>query len=244
MIVDMHCHLDLYPDPSDVASKCIERGAYVLSVTTTPKAFLGTFKLERIQGRIRTALGLHPQLAHLRYGELELFDSLLPRAKFVGEIGLDGSKEYAKYYSLQLKVFRHILASTQRQGGRVMSLHSRSSATDVLDELVKFPNLGIPILHWFTGDSFELKRAIDIGCWFSVGPAMIKSKKGAHIASLIPKNRFLTETDGPFGAVKGEKLMPWDAPTVLPTLAKIWNLDLEDVENLLQTNFKNLMVAT
>jgi len=87
MIIDMHCHLDLYPDPYAMAKKCEEKGLYALSVTTTPKAWNGTLNLTEGNDRIKTALGLHPQLAHQRIQELELFDSLLPQAKYVGEIG-------------------------------------------------------------------------------------------------------------------------------------------------------------
>lgn len=42
----------------------------------------------------KTALGLHPELAHLRHEELAIFDILLPQVKYVGEIGLDGGQDY------------------------------------------------------------------------------------------------------------------------------------------------------
>ena len=74
MILDMHCHLDLYAEPFDVARKCQELGVFVLSVTTTPKAWKGTKKLEIENSKIRTAIGLHPQVASQRIAELDLFD--------------------------------------------------------------------------------------------------------------------------------------------------------------------------
>lgn len=43
MSIDMHCHLDLYPRPDLVAEESKRRGTYILSVTTTPKAWHGTF---------------------------------------------------------------------------------------------------------------------------------------------------------------------------------------------------------
>ncbi|MBL1822556.1 TatD family deoxyribonuclease, partial [Klebsiella pneumoniae] len=45
MKLDMHCHLDLYKDPSDIIQKCTEKGLYVLSITTTPNAYIGTHRL-------------------------------------------------------------------------------------------------------------------------------------------------------------------------------------------------------
>jgi 7-cyano-7-deazaguanine synthase in queuosine biosynthesis len=94
-VIDFHCHLDLYLDRSAVRDECARRGVYVMSVTTTPSAWRGTSALAGNAARIRTALGLHPQLAHERRSELGLFDALLPKARYVGEIGLDGAPSFA-----------------------------------------------------------------------------------------------------------------------------------------------------
>ena len=159
--VDLHCHLDLYPDAALAAKKCGESGAYVLSVTTTPKAWRGTVRLAQGHDRIRTALGLHPQIAHERIGELALFDALLPETRYVGEVGLDGSPECKPHWREQVRVFDHVLASAAQAGGRIITIHSRRAATDVLDALARPPDAGVPILHWFSGTKAELLRAIE-----------------------------------------------------------------------------------
>jgi len=238
MLVDMHCHLDLYPKPFDVAKECNLRGVYTLSVTTTPKAWGGTKKLEVGNPRIRTALGLHPQLAHDRYGEIEIFDHFLSEARYVGEIGLDGGREYKKHWAVQLKVFRHILNSVDKAGGRIMSIHSIASVSAVINELKGIA--GIPILHWFSGSKAELSRAIDQGCWFSVGPAMLNSKKGMEISSLIPSGRVLTESDGPFAKIENTPLMPWDSCMAIKRLALIWGVDEGEAEDMVAQNLKSL----
>lgn len=242
MIIDMHCHLDLYPDPLTVAKQCGERGLHILSVTTTPKAWGGTSKLAERHTKIRTALGLHPQLAHQRFNELDIFDSLLPQTKYVGEIGLDGGKEFRNHWSVQINVFRHILQSINTAGGRIMSIHSRASVAAVLSELSGIE--GIPILHWFTGNKTELKQAIDRGCWFSIGPAMLATKRGQKLISLMPKNRILTESDGPFAKWKRRPLMPWDVELSFELLSKIWGTDSIVAEEIIHSNFKTLMSLT
>ena len=108
-MIDFHCHLDLYPRPVAVRDECDRRGLHILSVTTTPSAWKGTCALTSGSGRIRTALGLHPQLAHERRQELALFDRLLPDTPYVGEIGLDGAPEFRKHWRSQLAVLEHIL---------------------------------------------------------------------------------------------------------------------------------------
>ncbi len=233
----MHCHLDLYPDPFKVAHECMARGVYALSVTTTPKAWSGTSLLTSGNPKINVALGFHPQLAHERYAELEMFDQILPMAKYIGEIGLDGGSEYKKYKDVQLTVFRHILQSVQKARGRIMSIHSRASAEAVLSELAKNPEAGIPIMHWFTGNIAELKAAIKLGCWFSVGPSMLTSKRGQELTGFIPSDRILPETDGPFGTLNKKPLNPWDVSTVSSTMARIWSISETEANNRLIENF-------
>src|SRR5690554_6556073 len=110
-MIDFHCHLDLYPEPHQVAAQAQENHVAVLSVTTTPSAFTGTRMLATDRPMIRTALGLHPELVMVRGHELPLFDQLLPTTAFVGEVGLDGSSRFAQSRATQLDVFTHIFRS-------------------------------------------------------------------------------------------------------------------------------------
>ena len=61
-----------------------------------------------------------------------------------------------------------------------------------------------------------------------------------EIASLIPKNKILTESDGPFAKVKGQKLMPWDSYLAVKKLAKIWAVTDLEVEQTIRDNLKVL----
>ncbi len=239
-MIDFHAHLDLYPDPFGAVELCRQNGTYVLSVTTTPSAWLGTKRLANTAPRIRTALGLHPQVAHQRKRELSLFDTLLSDSAYVGEIGLEGGKDWKPYFLDQVAVFDHILKSCERAGGRVMSIHSRQAATDVLNMLEAHPKSGTPILHWFTGSQKELARAIDLGCWFSVGPAMLKSASGRSLAASMPRDRVLTETDGPFGMLQRRPLFPSDAALAIPMLAELWALSSKQVETLVRGALTNV----
>ncbi len=239
-MIDLHCHLDLYPDPRRVAEECRHRQLYVLSVTNTPSAWKGTAALAEGTPRIRTALGLHPQLAHERKGELALFARLLPETRYVGEVGLDGGPEYKRYWGDQVTVFERILATCREAGGRVLSVHSRRAATPVLDHLEKSRGAGTPVLHWFSGSTRELARAADLGCWFSVGPAMLAGEKGRALAALMPRDRVLTETDGPFARVGGQSAYPWDAAIAVEGLAEIWGVPQPEVEQVLRENLRRL----
>ena len=68
----------------------------------------------------------------------------------------------------------------------------------VLRKIAKHVHNSIPVLHWFTGTEKEVLQAIDLGCWVSIGPAMLSSSSGRRIACLLPLNRAFSETDGTF----------------------------------------------
>ena len=237
-MIDFHCHLDLFSDPASVADRCQSEGIDVLSVTTTPMAWEGTKRLER-RG-IRTALGLHPQLAHERKSEAALFDRLLPQTRYVGEIGLDGAPEFKRHWNDQLYVFRYILEACSNADGRILSIHSRRATAQVLDELAAYPASGTPILHWFSGTMRDMTRAIELGCWFSVGLPMHKTKKGRSLIACMPLERVLTESDGPFAQVNGCPVMPWDTLEATKGLAAIWQIGEREARSRLIENLKSL----
>ena len=240
-MIDLHCHLDLFPNPSRVVASCIERGLYVLSVTTVPSAFNGTQLLAGNNRRIKTALGLHPQLAASRIQEMPLFESLLKRTRYVGEIGLDGSREHRGTLDAQRGILKDILKLCATAGGKILSLHSRGATADVLKILHAEPTAGTPILHWYVGTANQVSQAAEIGCWFSVGPAMLSSKNGRAAVSKMPHDRILPESDGPFGVVNGQPVYPWEAWRTAAMLAEICNEDVADVEHRLITNFRTVV---
>lgn len=239
-MIDFHCHLDLYPDPYRMAHDCESRNLDVLSVTTTPSAWPGTAALARGSARIRTALGLHPQIAHERKGELPLFEKLLPETRYVGEIGLDGAPESKRHWSDQTLVFTCILSACACAGGRILSIHSRRAATPVLDALQVHSGAGTPILHWFSGSQRELARAVELGCWFSVGPAMLVGSKGRALTANMPRDRVLTESDGPFARVDTRAALPWDAERATTALAELWAEPVDEVCEQLASNLRRL----
>jgi TatD DNase family protein len=240
-MMDLHCHLDLYENPVEVAQEAVRRQIYVLSVTTTPSAWAGTSALAPEGSRIRTALGLHPQLVGERGGEMPLFEKLFSQTSYIGEIGLDGGPEYASSWDRQVEIFSAALRMCARAGGRVITIHSRRAATPVLDCLSEAGDVGKPILHWFSGTKSEIQRAVALNCWFSVGPAMLRGARGRDLTKLMPRDRVLLETDGPFGRAGDSPLYPWDANTCVPVLADIWQISIDRAETVLSGNLHRLV---
>lgn len=240
-MIDLHCHLDLIPKPFEVSSECRRQKLYVLSVTTTPSAWPLSRRLSQQGDRIRVALGLHPEIAHERKHELVLFDEFLPQTRYVGEVGLDGRPELTPHQADQKFVFEHVLGSCAKAGGRILSIHSRRAAGAVLDAIAANPTAGRCILHWFSGSKEELRRAVDLGCWFSVGPTMLNSKRGQCLAAMMPMDRLLTETDAPFASLGNRVLMPWDVSQAEGQLAQLWRIPVLETQQRLRQNLSALV---
>ncbi|WP_405633045.1 Qat anti-phage system TatD family nuclease QatD [Pseudoalteromonas sp. Ld20] len=240
-MMDMHCHVDLYPDHGVILKDIIDTGFYVLSVTTVPSAFEGTRNLTRDIKNCRTALGLHPQLAHQRKNELALFDKLIGETRYIGEIGLDGSKGFKEHIDDQLLVFNHILKKCESYNNNILTIHSLNAVDMVLECLNEHPKAGIPILHWFLATKKQISKAIDLGCYFSIGPAMLISARARKVISWLPNERILLETDGPFAKVDRNILFPSNVQSVIEYLSIDWGKSREEVLAKLSNNLRNLV---
>src|SRR5437899_3012652 len=94
MLIDYHCHLDLYPDYEAQFQTCTTKRIATLAVTTTPRAWLRNKELAARSPMVRVGLGLHPQLVGERKNELSLFEKYLTETRYVAEVGLDAGAAY------------------------------------------------------------------------------------------------------------------------------------------------------
>ena len=180
MIYDSHCHLDLMDNMTSIVSSVEKEDVGILSVGTTPRAYLKEVEMFGDVKNIHVALGLHPQLVGSGYDDLELFELLMQRCQYIGEVGLDFSKKYITNKEQQIEVFKRILLCCERCGNKVVSIHSLKSAAIVLKTLsqVRGDNKNTYILHWFTGSIAQMQNAVEMGCFFSINPQMLKTKSG------------------------------------------------------------------
>ena len=242
-MIDLHTHLDLYPNALDILARVNKENHFTLAVTTSPRAWLATSQVFKGYENIKVALGLHPEVADQKFGELDLLVSSIPKTDFIGEVGIDGSARYSRTLNKQEIIFDSTLRECEKAGGRIISIHSRGAASKVLSIIKNYPSCGTPILHWFSGSITELKEAIEMRCYFSVNALMLKSKKGRDLASRIPPELVLPESDGPFVILNGKPIMPWEAIDVCFVLSDIWNVSLQDAKVKVMENFDALLRA-
>ena len=235
-LIDAHVHLDLFPEPGDVLEQIEFIDAEVVAVTNAPSVFWFTEKIANENPRVHPAVGLHPELVGTHGGELPDLLSILPEVKFVGEVGLDYSSSDNSTRRDQRRVFEAILQGCSELGGRVLSVHSRRAAGDVLS-MVKMSAPGRVILHWFSGSARQLEQAIQAGCYFSVNSAMVRAKKGIDLIRRMPQEQVLTESDGPFVREGARGADPRDVENAVKALAGVWGCSRSAATQIVNENF-------
>lgn len=244
-LVDFHCHLDLYPEFEALAVECERRAIYTLAVTTTPRAWAKNKDVAKGKKYVRAALGLHPQLVATHHHEIALWEKCLPEASYVGEVGLDASPQHSRSLPEQQMVFERILKACDEQSGKIISIHSVRTSSLVLQMLEKHIDLqrNAVVLHWFTGSASEAKRAASMGCYFSVNDRMLSSTKGLSVLDSIPRDRILTETDGPFTASTTGTSYPMDVIDCIRRIASNFGGTPEHIGAQVRTNLTNMLRA-
>lgn len=239
-LVDMHCHVDLYPNVDEVVKSIERRRVHTIAVTNAPSVFWYTEKLAKDSQYIEPAVGLHPELVATRRNETAQLWEILERTQVIGEVGLDYSAGGDAVYSQQREVFSEVLTRCAALKNKVISVHSRQATADTISIVGRnYP--GRVILHWFSGTMRDLERAIEYGFYFSVNPSMAKSQKGVLLISKMPRERVLTETDGPFVKIGRVPASPPQVEVVVDALARVWGTAGDEAARIVLRNYKNVM---
>ncbi|OWK70321.1 Qat anti-phage system TatD family nuclease QatD [Pedobacter sp. AJM] len=238
-MIDTHCHIDMYADPNAVLKRCEGEGITVIAMSSLPSHFeLGYPHVQPFK-KIRLSLGMHPLYAEHHNREMDLFFRNLDRTSYIGEIGLDFSRQGYASKDLQLESFEQILMAVSGKK-KILSIHSRRAEKEVLDRL-KANNIESAIFHWYSGPTSLIEQIVNAGYFFSVNVAMTNSESGRKIISKIPRSALLTESDGPFIPVNGNEGGPWDIEIVEQFLSGIWGMPVEEISRSIKGNFRRLL---
>ena len=234
--IDTHCHIDLYQSPNEILKKAHQSKIGVIAVTNIPSVFSHMMAFTDNQEYAYPALGLHPELVAERGSEIELMWRLFDKTRFIGEVGLDYTTPHQTVRSHQRRVLGNILEKCSDAGDKILTIHSRRAAGDVVNAIGE-NFASTVILHWYTGTQKILEQAIANGYYFSINLAMVHSKKGKEIICAVPKDKILTETDGPFVKSGQRASDPSDIVTIVAALSKLWDEDETVVKKRLIGNF-------
>jgi len=262
MFVDSHCHLT-FPELAErlpeirqaMADAQVDRA---LCICTTLEEFDSVHRLALQYDNFWASVGVHPDNEGVTEPSLDdlLQRSALPRVVAIGETGLDyyqmderkGGRTVADM-EWQRKRFRtHIHAA--RQVRKPLVIHTRAASADTIAILKEEGEDGSPgsaggVFHCFTETAEVARAALDLGFYISFsGILTFKSAQDLRdVASFVPLDRLLIETDSPYLApvpFRGKTNNPSYVPHVARQLAEIRGMPVEAVAQVTSTNFERL----
>ena len=258
MFVDSHCHLS-FPGLAEQLPvirqdmRAADVGA-ALCICTTLEEFEDVHALACSDDNFWASAGVHPDNEGVREPTLDDLLQLAARPKVVaiGETGLD-------YYRLngrtvaemewQRERFRiHIQAA--QHTGLPLVIHTRSASQDTLDVLSAEGKGAVRgVFHCFTETLAVARAALDLGFYISFsGILTFKNAQDLRdVASFVPLDRCLIETDSPYlapapfrGKTNTPALLPWVAQQV----AELKGLPVEDIARITTHNFETLFAVS
>lgn len=223
--LDCHAHVNPTVTAPQIATL---GGAHIFAMTRTLAE--SRVALRRSDSTISWGIGAHPGRADaLADWNPADFERQLQDGYLVGEVGLDrrGPAE------LQTRVFRAVLERTS-QSAALVSVHSVGRHREVLDLLDEIRQKGV-ILHWFTGSPALARRAVQLGCFFSINAAMTDEQIRA-----IPTDRILPETDFPSSKARTGATKPGDVARLEQRIGAICRVGNDRVRAAWYRNLGNL----
>lgn len=254
MYIDSHCHIN-FPELAarlpEVFSRMAEnRVTHALCVSVNLPEFPEVLAIANEHEHIYASVGVHPDYEETPEPTVDELVKLSDHPKIVaiGETGLD-------YYRLegdlewQRNRFRtHIRAS--RATGKPLIIHTRSASEDTI-RLMREEKAGTDVggaggvMHCFTESLEVAEAAMAMGFYISFsGIVTFKSAKELQaVASAVPLERMLIETDSPYLAPvphRGKVNEPGLVCHVAEFIAKLKGIPLEVVARQTSDNFFQL----
>ncbi|MBI5593988.1 MAG: TatD family hydrolase [Deltaproteobacteria bacterium] len=249
-LFDSHCHLDdsVYdPDFEPVLERARNAGVSAMMIAginlkTSQKAVA----LSEAHEEIFASVGFHPHDAS-DAGEpgMEALEKLAshPRVLAWGEIGLDFNRMHSPR-DIQEKWLIRQLEVADRLDLPVI-FHERESSgrlLDILKQCHQHPGNGV--IHCFSGTPSELTQYLDLGYFIGITGILTIQSRGTELRKLatrIPRDRILIETDAPYLTPAPEKNHtrrnePAFVRSVLMKLAKVREEDPDELANALWNN--------
>ena len=259
MFTDSHCHLNF---PELVANLATIREAMAqarvdraLCICTTLEEFSAVHALATTYDNFWATAGVHPDNEGVT--EPSLHDLLtrgqLPRVVGIGETGLDyyrlGERTVADMAWQRDRFRTHIHAA--RQLDKPLVIHTRSASDDTVGILKEEGEDGSSgsaggVFHCFTETKQVARAALDLGFYISFsGILTFKTAQDLReVATFVPSDRLLIETDSPYLApmpYRGKSNEPKYVPYVAKALSDVYDKPLEEIAFITRQNFENLL---
>ena len=250
MLFDTHAHMDDHAFDEDRAALLNSFRSQGVGLVMNPGCSLESSrnvdKLIREYDFLYGAVGSHPDVAdEVSETVLEEYRMLCkqnPKIKAIGEIGLDYHYEDIPR-DIQQKAFR-MQMELARELGLPVIVHERDAHEDGMKIVTEFPEV-TGVFHCYSGSYEMAKWLIDRGWYIGFTGVLTfrNARKAIEVASQIPLDRIVLETDCPYMApepFRGKRNDPGKLYRMAEKLAEIRGLSVEEVHNITMENGKKL----
>ena len=250
MLFDTHAHLDDRAFDEDRASLLSRLPQAGLGLVMNPGCSLASSRaasaLALKNDYIYAAVGSHPDAAdEVDDAALEEYQTLCrqnAKIKAIGEIGLDYHYEDVPR-EVQLKAFRAQM-ELARELNLPVIVHEREAHADGMAVVAEFPEV-TGVFHCYSGSLEMAKWLIDRGWYIGfTGVLTFKNaRKAVEVASAIPLDRIVLETDCPYMSpepYRGKRNDPSRLCFMAQKLASLRGLSVEEIENITLENGRRL----
>lgn len=250
-LFDTHAHINdekFLNDQTEMLEQCFSAGVeYIVCPGVDRQTSESAVALAGKYPQVYAAVGLHPEEVksgleedYEYYRDVALHN---PKVVAIGEIGLD-------YYwdtstkDLQKEVFIRQL-ELAKEVDKPIIIHDRDAHGDIMDLLRTYGKDNYGIFHCYSG-SFEMAtEAMKMGFYISfAGPvAFPKSTKIKEVASKIPLDCILIETDSPYMTpppFRGRRNDPSKTQYIAEEIARLKGLDADDFAQIALENGKRI----
>lgn len=250
-IFDTHCHLNHEDFISNVREH-IENAKKVgvskfLVVGYDKDSSLKAVELANKHEEIYAAIGFHPTEINISDEDFQIVVNLLKNKKVVaiGEIGLD--YHWIKDPALREKQKKYFIKQIElaNEHNLPVTIHSRDADLDMLEILKNNPLKMGGVMHCYSGSYESAKEITKMNLLLGLGGPLtfLNAKKPKEVASEIPLEKIVIETDAPYLAPhphRGKINEPKYIVLVLEELAKIKNKSIEEVAKITYENAANM----
>ena len=250
MLFDTHAHMDDHAFDEDrkqlISSFPQQDVGLVMNPGCSLESSRNVDKLTREYDFLYGAVGSHPDVAdEVNETVLEEYRMLCKqnsKIKAIGEIGLDYHYEDIPR-DIQQKAFRMQMELAKELNLPVI-VHERDAHEDGMKIVTEFPEI-TGVFHCYSGSYEMAKWLIDRGWYIGfTGVLTFKNaRKAVEVASKIPLDRLVLETDCPYMSpepFRGKRNDPGKIYRMAERLAEIRGLSLEEIHAITTENGKRL----
>ena len=236
--IDTHIHLQDFS--KECTDKVISEAAYVgiekfLCVSSKPEDWQSVVGFQqRFPSVIYSAIGIHPWYAsETKERDMVILENLLEKNKslLIGEIGLDGYKEFM---SLQENIFKRQLVLAKKYN-RAIVIHCVKAQAWFEKNWSLLPQKFV--FHSYNGKEDFAKKIVQKGGYISFSFSILKNKEREKIINSVPLDKMLLETDSPYQSFeKDVENQPVFLPNLAFEVAKIVGIEYEDFAQKIYQN--------